>query len=88
MMLSKLGTKFTRQAGILQLMDDLGNALAGEEDMLMLGGGNPAYIPQVQQKLVARMDRMLDLPAHSRRWSATTKAPRVTKSSTPPWPAS
>lgn len=60
MKLSAFGKKFTRQAGILQLMDDLGNALTGDEEMLMLGGGNPARIPQVEQRFVARMDRMLE----------------------------
>ncbi|MDF7801127.1 hypothetical protein P4C99_16745 [Pontiellaceae bacterium B1224] len=47
MNLSKFGEKFTRKAGITQLMDDLGAAMAGG-DMLMLGGGNPAHIPEGQ----------------------------------------
>ena len=47
MKFSKFGQKFTRKTGILQLMDDLGNALAGSEPVLMLGGGNPARLPEV-----------------------------------------
>ncbi len=43
MNLSKFGEKFTRKAGITELMDDLGAAVANG-DMLMLGGGNTAFI--------------------------------------------
>ena len=45
---SKVGQKLTSRSGILLLMDDLGRALAEGSDMLMLGGGNPALIPEVQ----------------------------------------
>lgn len=34
-------------AGILQLMDDLGKALADDPPLAMFGGGNPAQIPAV-----------------------------------------
>jgi len=36
-------------------MDDLGNALASDEPTLMLGGGNPAKIPEVQARLRERL---------------------------------
>lgn len=52
---SDFGEKFARECGILQLMDDLGNALAGGADMIMLGGGNPSRIPQVEACLRERM---------------------------------
>lgn len=61
MNLSKFGEKFTRKAGITQLMDDLGSALAGG-DMLMLGGGNPAHIPEVQERFRQRMMEILAEP--------------------------
>lgn len=48
MILSKFGEKFTQKSGILQLMDDLGNALVSEKPVNMLGGGNPAVIPEAQ----------------------------------------
>ena len=41
MKLSKFGEKFAGHSGIVQLMDDLGKAMSGGQDMLMLGGGNP-----------------------------------------------
>ena len=45
MNVSKFGKKIAVQSGIGQLMDDLGAALSGEREVLMLGGGNPAHIP-------------------------------------------
>jgi valine--pyruvate aminotransferase len=49
MNISKFGRKIAVQSGIGQLMDDLGEALAQKGDVLMLGGGNPARIPHVEQ---------------------------------------
>jgi len=49
MKISDFGKKIAVQSGISQLMDDLGNALAKRRDVLMLGGGNPAHIPEVQK---------------------------------------
>ena len=57
---SEFGEKFARECGILQLMDDLGNALADGADKIMLGGGNPSRIPQVETCLRQRMAAMLD----------------------------
>ncbi len=56
---SKFGIKFTEESGILQLMDDLGEALAARDDWLMLGVGNPARIPEVEAKFRARMNAMM-----------------------------
>ena len=44
-------------------MDDLGRAMSGERDVLMLGGGNPGHIPEVQQFMRERLQRILDNPA-------------------------
>jgi len=41
-------------------MDDLGNALSVNKSMLMLGGGNPGRIPQVQARFRQRMRDILD----------------------------
>ena len=40
-------------------MDDLGNALSVNESMLMLGGGNPGQIPEVQARFRQRMHDIL-----------------------------
>jgi valine--pyruvate aminotransferase len=60
MNLSRFGQSFGPDAGIVQLMDDLGQAAAVNRDMLMLGGGNPGQIPQLQQRFRARMQQILD----------------------------
>ena len=44
---SLFGKKCTTEAGIISLMDDLGRALAGSDEMIMMGGGNPGQIPEV-----------------------------------------
>ncbi|OOR88156.1 valine--pyruvate transaminase [Moraxella caviae] len=49
MQFSVFGQKFTKNSGILQLMDDLGNALASDKPVNMLGGGNPASIAKVNE---------------------------------------
>ena len=63
MQFSKLGQKFTAHSGILQLMADLGDALSSDQPMIMLGGGNPAKIPLMQQALRQRMEDILQDPA-------------------------
>jgi valine--pyruvate aminotransferase len=56
---SDFGRKIAAQSGISQLMDDLGNALAKSQDVLMLGGGNPAHIPEVQKHFRKSILRLL-----------------------------
>lgn len=68
---SRFGDQIRRGSGIEQLMDDLGHALAerGREregdtlsggDISMLGGGNPAAIPEVTSLWRSEMRRLLD----------------------------
>jgi len=59
MNVSKFGKKIAVQSGIGQLMDDLGAARGQEHDVLMLGGGNPAHIPEVDRCLRQSMAAML-----------------------------
>ena len=67
---SDLGEKLGGPCGIQELMDDLGKAFSSDPDMRMLGGGNPAAIPEMQaiwreqwlnlaQKEPDRLDRAL-----------------------------
>lgn len=59
--LSKFGEKFTRQSGINQLMVDLGNAyISPHPDLCMLGGGNPAAIPEAQALFGSEMEKLID----------------------------
>lgn len=63
MKLSSFGHKFTQKTGILQLMDDLGDALESGREINMLGGGNPASIEAVnavyQQAFATASDGIL-----------------------------
>jgi len=59
MKFSDFGRRFSEPTGITTLMDDLGRAMAGQDDMLMLGGGNPAHIPAVQAVWRRRMEEIL-----------------------------
>ena len=56
---TRFGEKFTAATGIVQLMDDLGRAVAGGDEIIMLGGGNPSHIPEVQQIFRKRMEEIL-----------------------------
>ena len=57
MKFSKFGNRFTRHTGARQLMDDLGAAMTSEDPVMMLGGGNPAHIPEVLRLLAERRTR-------------------------------
>ncbi len=46
---TKFGKKMTCKAGILSLMDDLGQARLANENMIMMGGGNPGLVPEFQE---------------------------------------
>jgi len=48
-------------------MDDLGNALSVNKSMLMLGGGNPGQIPEVQARFRQRMHDILAESDHFER---------------------
>ncbi len=59
MKISNFGKQFTSGAGILSLMDDLGNALAtGGDDMIMMGGGNPGHVPGFQDIIQKRLQEL------------------------------
>jgi len=58
--LSRFGKKLCARTGILELMDDLGVAMSGEQEFLMLGGGNPAGIPDVQALWRERVGDILE----------------------------
>ena len=56
---SDFGKRFAGEIGIGELMDDLGDALVSDPAPLMLGGGNPAHVPQVQTLFRSRMEDIL-----------------------------
>lgn len=64
---SEFGQKFGCGSGITELMEDLGNALNAEGDMIMMGGGNPAHIPQVETVLKKRLKTLMEDDASFKR---------------------
>ncbi len=60
MELSKFGKRYTKGSGILSLMDDLGKALSTDTEMLMLGGGNPSHIPEIQEVIKNELTHILE----------------------------
>lgn len=58
-MFSRFGCQFTAPSGILELMDDLGQAMTVRPETLMLGGGNPAAVPAVQAVWRQRITELL-----------------------------
>jgi len=60
MKISRFGKKIAEKSGIGQLMDDLAQAFLYSEQILMLGGGNPAHIPEVQQYFRKSMTALLE----------------------------
>ncbi len=55
MSFSDFGLRFARMTGARELMDDLGAAMSGDSSVKMLGGGNPAHIPEVQELMSQRL---------------------------------
>jgi valine--pyruvate aminotransferase len=56
---SRFAEHYAQQSGMFRLMDDLGGALASDEHILMLGGGNPSLIPEVEVHFRQRMEAIL-----------------------------
>jgi len=74
---SNFGERVAAGSGIEELMEDLGHALAdGGEDCLMLGGGNPAFIPEVEAVWETRMKELVSDSAALRKTLAVYDPPR------------
>ncbi len=65
--LSTFGKRLAETSGIGELMQDLGEAIAasqdGDQEVFMLGGGQPSHIPAVGQIWQQRMRDLADDPA-------------------------
>ncbi|MEL0630691.1 valine--pyruvate transaminase [Psychromonas aquatilis] len=57
---SLFGNKFSKHSGITELMDDLNAGVKGGDDILMLGGGNPATIPKLNERFTELMATLLE----------------------------
>jgi valine--pyruvate aminotransferase len=56
---SAFGQKFAGESGVLRLMEDMGEA-ARQPGAILLGGGNPGRIPEVDALFHAQMQRILE----------------------------
>jgi valine--pyruvate aminotransferase len=74
--LSAFGQKFAGDSGIVGLMDDLGNALLGNPDMIMMGGGNPGRVPGMEAVFGRRMEAVLRDPDQRHRLFGRYQAPQ------------
>jgi len=59
MKLSEFGRKFEKESGIGRLMNDLVKALTGPGEKMMLGGGNPARIPDAEKRFRKLFEKTL-----------------------------
>lgn len=59
MKFSNYSSNFNSESGILQLMEDLGYAAISKEEIFMLGGGNPASIPEMEYVFRNEMETIL-----------------------------
>ena len=57
---SLFGQSFTRKTGIVNLMEDFGDAYHSDKPVYMLGGGNPAQIPTMHEIFRQQMSRILE----------------------------
>jgi len=57
---SKFGQKFTSESGIVNLMEDLGEALNVNPDIIFMGGGNPAKIPAMDTLFAEKLQQVVD----------------------------
>ena len=64
MKFSSWADRINAETGIINLMKDLGNApaLAADQPLYMLGGGNPAHIPEVEKYFHDQMQQILGTP--------------------------
>ena len=74
---SEFGRRLCMGSGIEELMDDLGNALAtGGPDVRMLGGGQPAHIPEVNALWRRRLEEIMSSPGELEKMLSNYDPPR------------
>jgi len=76
MQLSKFGTKFTGVSATVSLMDDLGEALNVNPDLLFMGGGNPAAIPAAEAIYQQALQKIASNPNTLRKVLGTYQSPQ------------
>ncbi len=73
MKLTAIGKVLAFDAPIVQLMEDLGEALNDNPDSLFLGGGNPANVPQAQPVFAEHLQALTQMSPHQ--WLGVYQSP-------------
>lgn len=73
---SKFGERYTRPTGALELMEDLSVATDGDSSILLLGGGNPGRIPEIQSIFRRRLAEIAESDDEFGRLAANYADPR------------
>jgi len=74
---SEFGERLCMGSGIEELMEDLGNALTnGGPDVRMLGGGQPAHIPEVNALWRRRLEEIMATPGGMEKMLGNYDPPR------------
>ncbi len=76
MELSRFGQRFARYSGIIELMDDLGDALSENPDLIFMGGGNPGRLPEVEALFQQRLDDIMADPNERHRLFGIYQSPQ------------
>lgn len=76
MRLSAFGEKFTAHAGVVDLMDDLGEALRADPAPVFMGGGNPARVPAVEAHCRELLGRLIADPDSWQRLVGSYQSPQ------------
>ena len=76
MKLSIFGKRFASDSGIVGLMDDLGNALIENPDMIMMGGGNPGRVPAMEAAFQRQLEAVMRDPQQRHRSFGLYQAPQ------------
>src|SRR5579885_1706898 len=83
---SLFGERLGGRSAIRELMEDLGAALAGGREVCMLGGGNPAHIPAVEERLRRRWREVAEDPVAFARMIGDYDEPQANADSSGRWP--
>ncbi|HEY7772814.1 MAG TPA: pyridoxal phosphate-dependent aminotransferase [Marinagarivorans sp.] len=76
MKLSSYGQQMAGPSPIAELMQDLGDALNNNPDVLFLGGGNPALIPAASEIFRNHLQALLAEQASAERWLGVYQSPQ------------
>ncbi len=76
MKLSQFGKQLSTDSGIVNLMEDLGDAINVNPNLLFMGGGNPARVPAFENIIAAKLRTIANQPELLHKLIGTYQSPR------------